>query len=114
VEVVRIRDPGITFDFAGLAEFYGMKLAGCSSITVCLGLERCSLLNPCASHPFAWWFVRRVVQFNTAVRSSVRLEKLRADNWIHCKNGTVGPANILDKIFSTGEYFAGSVICGWK
>jgi hypothetical protein len=26
VEVVRIQDNGITFDFAGLAEFYGMEI----------------------------------------------------------------------------------------
>jgi hypothetical protein len=27
VEVVRIKDNGITFDYAGLAEFYGIELA---------------------------------------------------------------------------------------
>lgn len=27
VEVVRIKDPGVTFDYAGLAEFYGIEIS---------------------------------------------------------------------------------------
>jgi hypothetical protein len=42
--------------------------------------------------------------------SSVRLDILRANIWIHCRNGSVCRINILDKILVLGNISIGFVI----